>query len=72
LHALSDFSVASIETTLKDFCLAGNHNTGMLIHALRVSTTGIEVGPGVFDCLYILGKEESLRRINLALDLVAK
>jgi glutamyl-tRNA synthetase len=72
LNALSDFSVASIEATLKDFCLAGNHNTGMLIHALRVSTTGIEVGPGVFDCLYILGKEESLRRINLALDLVAK
>lgn len=72
LHTLSDFSVSNIETALKDFCVAGNHNTGMLIHALRVSTTGIEVGPGVFDCLYILGKEESLRRINLALDLVAK
>ena len=72
LHLLSDFSVSNIETALKDFCVAGNHNTGMLIHALRVSTTGIEVGPGVFDCLYILGKEESLRRINLALDLVAK
>ena len=72
LLTLSEFSVANIEAALKDFCQAGNHNTGTLIHALRVSTTGIEVGPGVFDCLCILGKDESLRRINLALDLVNK
>lgn len=71
LGTLPVFSVLNIETALKEFCLAGGHNTGMLIHALRVSTTGIEVGPGVFDCLFILGKEESLRRINLALSMVA-
>lgn len=70
LAGISDFSVANLEASLKEFCLTGNYNTGLLIHALRVSTTGIEVGPGVFDCLHIFGKEESLRRINLALEMV--
>jgi glutamyl-tRNA synthetase len=38
-----------------------------MIHALRVSTTGVQVGPGVYDCLVILGQTESLARIAAAL-----
>ena len=38
-----------------------------LIHALRLSTTGQAVGPGVYDCLALLGKERSLARIDAAL-----
>ena len=52
---------------LRGFCEERGVNAGLLIHALRVSTTGIEVGPGVFDCLDILGRQETLRRIDLAL-----
>ena len=41
--------------------------SGDMIHALRVSTTGVQVGPGVFDCLAILGKNEVVKRIENAL-----
>jgi glutamyl-tRNA synthetase len=41
-------------------------NTGDLIHALRLATTGQPVGPGVYDCLVLLGKERSLARIATA------
>ena len=44
---------------------------GDMIHALRVSTTGVMIGPGVYDCLAILGREETLRRTDLALALKA-
>lgn len=71
LKSLDDFEVARLESSLREFCQARNLNTGILIHALRVSTTGIEVGPGVFDCLNILGREESLNRIQLALQKVS-
>ena len=40
---------------------------GDLNHALRVATTGVMIGPGVFECLAILGKDETLRRIETAL-----
>lgn len=71
LKGLPDFETATIEGALRDFCTARSLNTGLLIHGLRVSTTGIEVGPGVFDCLHILGRDESLSRIELALSKVA-
>jgi glutamyl-tRNA synthetase len=42
-------------------------NPSLIIHALRVAITGVEIGPGVFDCAAILGRDETLRRIDLAL-----
>ncbi len=38
-----------------------------IVHAVRVAVTGTAVGPGLFDCLAILGKEICLRRIDRAL-----
>ena len=40
-----------------------------LVHPLRVAVTGVEVGIGLFETLAILGQAESLRRIELALNL---
>jgi glutamyl-tRNA synthetase len=42
---------------------------GDLIHAVRVAVTGKTVGPGLYDCLAILGREASLARIDRALPL---
>ena len=70
LATVDSFEVAVLEERLRTFCEARNVGSGQLIHPLRVGTTGTEVGPGVFDCLVILGKEETLRRIDLALKLV--
>ena len=40
---------------------------GDIVHTLRVAVTGKSVGPGVYDCLAILGREASLARIDRAL-----
>jgi glutamyl-tRNA synthetase len=40
---------------------------GDLVHAVRVAVTGKTVGPGLYDCLAILGREQSLARIARAL-----
>ena len=40
---------------------------GAIIHALRVAVTGKAVGPGLFDCLAILGKASVLARLERAL-----
>jgi nondiscriminating glutamyl-tRNA synthetase len=69
LAAAEPFEVAVLEDKLRVFCENRKIGAGSLIHPLRVGTTGTEVGPGLFDCLAILGKEETLRRIDLALKL---
>jgi glutamyl/glutaminyl-tRNA synthetase len=67
LAATEPFDVATLEAKVKEFCEAKGTKFGDLNHALRVATTGVMVGPGVFDCLTILGKDETLRRIETAL-----
>ncbi len=71
LATAEPFENAHLEQTLEKFCQERGAKKGTLIHALRISTTGIEVGPGVYDCLTILGREETLRRIDLALSRVS-
>ena len=41
---------------------------GKLIHPLRLALSGVGIGPGVYDLVYIIGKEESIKRIDTALD----
>ena len=71
LAAVEPFTPPAIETALKSYCQETGEQTGTLIHALRLSTTGQAVGPGVYDCLALLGKEKSLARIDAALQKVA-
>lgn len=40
---------------------------GDLTHPLRLAVSGKGEGPGLFDIVYILGKDETIRRINLAI-----
>lgn len=44
-----------------------NIGKGKLIHPLRLAVSGQSTGPGVFDILFILGKDEVVRRINKAI-----
>jgi glutamyl-tRNA synthetase len=62
--------VASLEKLLHDFVAEKQIKTGDVIHAIRVATTGKSVGPGLYDCLEILGKEKCLQRIDQALAMV--
>jgi glutamyl-tRNA synthetase len=39
-----------------------------MIHAVRLAVSGVGAGPGLFDILFILGKDETIRRINAAVE----
>jgi len=41
---------------------------GKLIHTVRLSVSGMGVGPGLYELLVILGKDETIKRINSALE----
>jgi glutamyl-tRNA synthetase len=61
--APSDF-----EAALKRAAEKLGTGNGTLIHAVRLALSGVGGGPGVYEILSILGKEESLRRIQSAIE----
>ena len=64
LEGMPLFEPHALESALQTFSTARGTQPSILIHGLRVACTGVEVGPGVYDILVILGKEESLKRIR--------
>jgi glutamyl-tRNA synthetase len=44
-----------------------NVGKGKLIHPLRLAVSGQSTGPGMFDLLFILGKDEVVKRIGTAI-----
>jgi glutamyl/glutaminyl-tRNA synthetase len=69
LLEVEPFEAKMLEARAKGFCETKSVKIGDLNHALRVATTGVMVGPGMFDILSILGRAETLRRIETALSL---
>ena len=57
----------ALEADTVSWLTARGMGLGDIVHAVRVAITGTAVGPGLFDCLSVLGKEPSLRRIDGAL-----
>jgi glutamyl-tRNA synthetase len=56
------------EAALQRAAEAGNIKNSELIHPVRVAVSGMGVGPGLYDILFILGKDEAIRRINSAIE----
>jgi len=71
IAALPEWTVENLETTLKSYCEEQGQSPGTLIHALRISTTGVPIGPGVYECVLLVGRERALSRIDLAIQRAA-
>jgi glutamyl-tRNA synthetase len=68
LADLSEWTLESIEAALQQFAESKEIGTGLLINALRIASTGSPAGPGVYDCLVIVGKETVMTRIDTAIE----
>jgi glutamyl-tRNA synthetase len=58
---------SSFEKLTTEFVAARGIGLGEIVHALRVAVTGKPAGPGMFDCLALLGRERCVARIDNAL-----
>jgi glutamyl-tRNA synthetase len=67
LESAEPFDAGTLEQVMQSFVQAEGIQIGQIIHALRVAVTGKAIGFGVFDALAILGKKQSLARIDRAL-----
>ena len=67
LATVRPFEPQVIEETLRAFVESEGIKMGDIIHGIRVAVTGKPTGPGLFDCLALLGRERCLARIDRAL-----
>jgi glutamyl-tRNA synthetase len=65
------FDTGALEQAVHGFVEREQIKPGDVVHILRLATTGKTVGPGLYDCLSILGRDACLSRINDALTLAA-
>ncbi len=68
LAELADFSSESIEIEFKKYLEENELGMGKLLPAFRVCLTGLGMGPSLFDITSLLGKEETIKRMETALE----
>ena len=70
LSALDNPSKEDFEIALKQVAEGAECGAGRIIHPARLTTSGVGIGPGVYDLLFILGKDEVISRIDHALKVI--
>jgi glutamyl-tRNA synthetase len=66
LSDISDFSSANTETIVKEWITAKEIGFGKVMNPFRLAMVGAGKGPHMFDIIELLGKEETLSRIDFA------
>lgn len=64
LHKESDWTLHVLEANLKSYAEELGLGLGKLAQPMRAALTGTTTSPGIFDVLALLGREESLARID--------
>lgn len=66
LNKIEDFTSQNIETLLKEWLTTNEIGVGKVMQPLRLSLVGALKGPHLFDIIEMIGKEESIKRIEKA------
>jgi len=67
LASLEPFELESIDAALRGVVSARDTKPKQVFQPVRVALTGRTISPGVFEMISVLGREETLRRLDAAL-----
>lgn len=67
LNAIEDFSTENTEKVVLEWIAAREYNIGGVMNAFRLSVVGAAKGPHMFDITSIIGKGETILRIQRAI-----
>jgi glutamyl-tRNA synthetase len=70
LRGLQDFSLENQESAVMAWIEAQGFKTGDIMNAFRLALVGEGKGPHMFDISAFLGKEETLRRLQRAVEVL--
>ncbi|HAI20034.1 MAG TPA: glutamate--tRNA ligase, partial [Xanthomarina gelatinilytica] len=64
ISSIEDFTVENLQTEIKGWITSKEIGFGKVMMPLRLALVGALQGPEVFDIMYLIGKDESIRRID--------
>ncbi len=70
LEGISDFNSKNIEEIVKRWLEKEGIGVGQIVAPLRLALVGASRGPHIFDIIEIIGKEETLSRIETAIRII--
>jgi glutamyl-tRNA synthetase len=68
IEPLEPYTLETIEQLFGKITTQKGVKLGKLIHPTRVALTGKTVGPGIYELLFVMGKETVIKRINAILN----
>jgi glutamyl-tRNA synthetase len=71
LRSIADFISEIIETAVKEWIEKENYSLGKVMPSLRLVIVGEMKGPHIFDILEFVGKEETILRIEKAIEQIS-
>src|SRR5688572_2062498 len=71
LGSVSPFDEPHVESVVRQTAAAQGIKAGPLIHAVRVALTGKTASPGLFEVMVLLGRNESIARLNALVNFLA-
>jgi glutamyl-tRNA synthetase len=72
IGSVDPYSSTEIEPAIKSYINEKGHGMGKVMNGIRLCLVGESKGPGVADICELLGKEETLRRIEKAAQVLGK
>jgi nondiscriminating glutamyl-tRNA synthetase len=72
LAQVEPFDLETLEKVVHEYAERTNRKMGDVVNPLRVAVTGQGVGPGLYDCIFILGRDTCLARIRQTLDMLGE
>jgi nondiscriminating glutamyl-tRNA synthetase len=72
LAQVEPFDLASLESAVHAYVDRTGRKMGDVVNPLRVAVTGQAVGPGLYDCLAILGRDLCRTRIRQTVEMLRK
>lgn len=72
LRAVDDFTIENTERAYRKLIEESGIKSGDLFHPTRLAISGRTTGPGLFDIMALLGKEETIKRMEKAVEYMEK
>lgn len=70
LSRMPEWTLEACDRAYTDLAQREGISRGKLIHPTRLALSGITFGPGLFDIMYVLGKDETISRLNTAIGFI--
>jgi len=70
LKKIDEFTAEETERIVKDWIAEKEYNLGGIMNAFRLSVVGEPKGPHMFDIIALLGKDETIQRIERAINAI--